>query len=77
MENPKISIIIPTAECEGKKFLPRCLNSIKSQTYANYETIVVEEGKVAYNMNCGIKKATGDIIKILCHDYSFNSPTPL
>ena len=60
MTNPKISIVIPTAECEGKKFLPRCLNSIKSQNYANYEVIVIEEGKVAHNMNCGIKKATGD-----------------
>ena len=77
MENPKISIVIPTAECEGKKFLPRCLNSIKSQTYANYEVILVEEGKVAYNMNCGIKKATGDIIKILCHDDYLNGPLAL
>ncbi|OGO93131.1 MAG: hypothetical protein A3F10_05590 [Coxiella sp. RIFCSPHIGHO2_12_FULL_42_15] len=72
MENPKISIVIPTAECEGKKFLPRCLNSIKSQNYTNYEIILVEEGKVAHNMNCGIKKATGDIIKILCHDDYLN-----
>lgn len=77
MENPKISIIIPTAECEGKKFLPRCLESIKSQTYKNYETIVTEEGKVAHNMNQGIKKATGDIIKILCHDDYLNGPLAL
>ena len=77
MENPKISIIIPTAECEGKKFLPRCLDSIKSQNYTNYEVIVVDEGKVAHNMNCGIKKATGDIIKILCHDDYFNNPMSL
>lgn len=71
MENPKISIIIPTAECEGKKFLPRCLDSIKNQTYKNYEVLVMDEGAVAYNMNQGIKKATGDIIKILCHDDYF------
>lgn len=77
MESPKISIVVPTAECEGKKFLPRCLNSIKSQSYTNYEIIVTEEGKVAHNMNCGIKKATGDIIKILCHDDYLNGPFAL
>src|SRR3990167_1641594 len=77
MMNPKISIVVPTAECEGKKYLPRCLNSIKFQNYTNYEIILVEEGKVAYNMNCGIKKATGDIIKILCHDDYFSSPLSL
>ena len=77
MENPKISIIIPTAECEGKKFLPRCLDSIKNQTYTNYEILVMDEGKVAHNMNQGIKKATGDIIKILCHDDYLNGPLAL
>lgn len=77
MENSKISIVIPTAECEGKKFLPRCLESISKQNYKNYEVIVTDEGKVAYNMNCGIKKATGDIIKILCHDDYLNGPLAL
>ena len=77
MNNLKISIVIPTAECEGKQFLPRCLDSIKNQTYTNYEIIVTEEGKVAHNMNCGIKKATGDIIKILCHDDYFNGKNAL
>lgn len=65
---PKISIIIPTADVEGKKFLQRCLDSIESQNYKNYETIVTEEGKIGHNLNQGIKKATGDIIKVLCHD---------
>ena len=73
----KLSIIIPTAECEGKKFLPRCLDSISKQNYKNYEIIITEEGKVAHNMNCGIKKATGDIIKILCHDDYLNGPLAL
>ena len=71
MEYPKITIVIPTAECEGKKFLPRCLDSIYGQSYKNYEVLVMNEGKVAYNMNQGIKKATGEIIKILCHDDYF------
>lgn len=74
---PKISIIVPTAEVEGKKFLPRCLKSIEEQDYKNYEVIVTEEGKVGYNLNSGIKKATGDIIKILCHDDYLNGPKSL
>ena len=77
MKDPKISIVIPTAECEGKKFLPRCLDSIKSQTYPAHEVIVMDEGKVAHNLNQGIKKATGDIIKILCHDDYLNGPLSL
>ena len=47
------------------------------QTYRNHEVIVTEEGKVAYNLNCGIKKATGDIIKILCDDDYLNGPGAL
>ena len=77
MENPKISIVIPTAECEGKRFLPRCLESISKQNYRNYEVIVTEDGEVAHNLNQGIKKATGDIIKILCHDDYLNGPLSL
>jgi len=72
MENPKISIIVPTAECEGKKFLPRCIKSIQEQTYKNYEILVMENNKVAQNLNNGIKNATGEIIKVLCHDDYFN-----
>ena len=70
--NPKISIVIPTSDSEGKKFLPRCLESIEIQTYKNYEVIVTKEGKVAHNLNCGIKRATGDIIKVLCDDDYLN-----
>ena len=77
MENPKISIVIPTANVEGKRFLPRCLDSIKNQTYPAHDVLVMDEGKVAYNMNQGIKKATGDIIKILCHDDYLNGPQAL
>ena len=77
MENPKVTIIIPTADVEGKKFLPRCLDSIKKQTYTAHEVLIMDEGKVAYNLNQGIKKATGDIIKILCHDDYLNGPLAL
>ena len=42
MQNPKISIIIPTYQ--RAKILPKCLDSILNQTYRNYEIIVVNDG---------------------------------
>lgn len=77
MDNPRISIIIPTANVEGKKYLQRCLDSIEIQNYKNYQVIVTEEGKVGYNINQGIKRARGDIIKILCHDDYLNGSLSL
>lgn len=38
----KISIIIPVYNSE--KYLKRCLNSIKNQTYQNYEVILINDG---------------------------------
>lgn len=37
-----ISIIIPIYNCE--KFLPRCLESILSQSYSDYEVLLVNDG---------------------------------
>jgi len=49
-------------------FLTRCLESIEQQTFQNYEIIITKHGKMAENTNAGIKKATGEIIKILYLD---------
>jgi len=40
--NLKISLIIPVYNVE--KFLPRCLDSVASQTYADLEVIIVNDG---------------------------------
>lgn len=42
MENPKVSIII--SNCQGMEFLPECLESLRKQTYKNYEVIIVDAG---------------------------------
>ena len=39
---PKISIIIPVYNTA--KYLPKCLNSVTSQTYSNLEIILVDDG---------------------------------
>ena len=42
MNNPKISIIIPVYNIEA--YLPRCLDSILSQTFSDFEVIIVDDG---------------------------------
>lgn len=52
----------------GHFFLSRCLESIEKQTFTNYEVIVTNDGKMAENTNSAIKKATGELVKILYMD---------
>lgn len=49
-------------------FLKRCLESINSQTFTDYEIVITEDGKMAENTNAAIKKSEGDLIKILYMD---------
>ncbi|MFC1467899.1 glycosyltransferase [Verrucomicrobiota bacterium] len=43
MENiPLISVIVPVYN--GKRFLSACLESLKTQTYSNFEIIIVDDG---------------------------------
>ena len=42
MKKPKFSIIVPVYNTE--KYLKRCLDSIKSQTFKDYEVIIVNDG---------------------------------
>lgn len=41
-KNPKVSVVIPTHN--HAHFLPECLGSVKSQTYKDYEVIVINNG---------------------------------
>lgn len=67
--NAKISICVPIHDMKNSAFfLRRLLESIERQTYKNYEIIITSDGKMAKNTNSAIKKAKGDIIKILYMD---------
>ena len=69
IKNPKVSICIPFHWMKNWQFfLTRCLESIEKQTFKDYEIIITKSGKMAENTNAGIKKATGEIIKILYLD---------
>lgn len=42
MKTPKISIVIPNLN--GEKFLIDCLNSLKKQSFLNFEVIIIDNG---------------------------------
>jgi len=52
-------------------FLSRLAQSIEDQTYTDYEIVWSMKGKMAENTNFAIKKAKGDIIKVLFMDDYF------
>lgn len=59
------------------EYLSRCIKSIRSQTYQNYEILVMEKGSASHNINCGVKEAQGSLIKILCMDDYFTHKNAL
>ena len=69
----KVSIVVPihAGMKNGDFFLWRLTQSIMSQTFKDYEIVIVQEGKMAENTNAGIKKSNGELIKILYLDDYF------
>jgi glycosyltransferase involved in cell wall biosynthesis len=73
-----ISILIPTHDIPEKDFfLKRALDSIASQTYKDYEIVITNEGTMAKNINEGMKRCKGEIIKLLCMDDYLAHPNAL
>lgn len=81
MKKPKFSIIVPVYNTE--KYLKRCLDSIKSQTFKDYEVIIVNDGstdnssdiiskysyKVINQENQGLSMARNNGVKTSIGDY--------
>lgn len=69
MANPRISVCVPVHNMQdGGYFLKRLTDSLATQSFQDFELIVTEQGGMARNTNAAIKRATGDIIKILYMD---------
>lgn len=67
-----VSVIIPCNRDRG--FLQETINSVINQTYSEVEIIVSKsDGSTSYNINKGLKKATGEFIK-LCADDDLLTP---
>lgn len=52
-------------------FLKRNIDSIMAQTFKDYEIVLTKDGRMAENTNSGIKRARGELIKILYLDDYF------
>lgn len=63
----QVSVIIPYKEDRG--YLSDAIDSVNKQTYKNIQLIMSKsDNSVGYNLNRGIEKATGDLIRYLCDD---------
>lgn len=71
-KNMRVSVVIPIYPMENHtQFLWDCLQSVMEQTYTDYEIVITQQGSMTENTNAGIKRATGDLIKILYMDDKF------
>lgn len=66
---PKLSVVIPIHDMKGgADFLWKSINMLCEQTFQDFEIIITKKGGMAENTNEGIKRARGEIIKILYLD---------
>lgn len=73
--NPLVSVIIPTYG--GAEFLPRCIESVLSQTYKNIEIIVVDDNGIDTPKQLETAKAMEKYkscsnVKYICHEVNRN-----
>lgn len=69
MNNKKVSIIVPIYNCA--KYLCSCIESILSQSYANLELILVDDGSLDNSNDICIKyKVSDKRVKVFCQENS-------
>ena len=54
----KISILVPVYNVE--KWLDRCLDSLQSQTWEDWEAVLVNDGSTDHSLNIARKRAAQD-----------------
>lgn len=75
---PKLSICTPIHQIpETDFFLTRIQKSLEQQTFTDFEWVITEDGKMAENTNSAIKKAKGEIVKVLYMDDFLAHPDAL
>lgn len=68
-KKPTVSILIPIHDSSKTAFfLARLFESLSQQTSVDYEIVVTKEGLVGHNLNEGLKRCKGDLIKVMCQD---------
>src|SRR3990167_6760778 len=71
-KQPRVSILVPYHDMKNAEFfLKRNIDSIMSQTFTDYEIVLTKDGSMAENTNAGIKRARGELIKIMYLDDYF------
>lgn len=75
---PKVSVVIPIHDMQGgAQFLWRSVNALMAQSFQDFEIVIIKEGRMAENTNAGIKRARGELIKILYLDDYLAHPDAL
>ena len=69
MKKPYLSIVVPIHQIPNRDFfLGRLQDSLEMQSFRDFEVVITENGRMAENTNSGIRKAKGDLIKVLFMD---------
>ena len=58
MNSPLVSIITPTYNHE--KYIGECIRSVQSQTYSNWEMLIVDDGSTDNTFSIASELAAGD-----------------
>lgn len=76
---PRFSIVVPIHKGmkNGEFFLWRLVQSLMSQTFRDFELVITQEGTMSVNTNAGLKRARGELIKILYLDDYLAHPKSL
>lgn len=75
---PKVSVVIPIHPMQnGEYFLWRSVQALMAQTFKDFELVITQEGTMPENTNAGIRKARGELIKVLYLDDYLAHPNAL